>query len=155
MRIIQAHIFGFGKWVDETFLFQDESFICFYGKNEAGKSTLQQFFLYMLFGLPPRKLSRYKPKYSSQIGGTLTMHFPQLGEVTVERVEQQFRLFLPDGKIEEDELVLQAQLNDLQRDTYRAIYGFSSLDLMQLHQMKQTELSDLLFSVSLTGSTAI
>lgn len=155
MRIIQAHVFGFGKWIDETFTFKDESFICFYGKNEAGKSTLQQFFLYMLFGLPPRKLNHFKPKYSSQIGGRLTIHLPELGEVTIERIEQQFRLLLADGNIEEDESVLQAHLNDLQADTYRAIYGFSSLDLVQLHQMKQTELSDLLFSVSLTGSTAI
>lgn len=155
MRVQRAQIFGFGKWVDESFMFEDESFICFYGKNEAGKSTLQQFFLYMLFGLPPRKLARFKPKYSNQIGGTLTVHFPKLGEVTIERVESDFRLLLPNGEIEEDEAVLQEQLNDLQEETYRAIYGFSSLDLFQLHQMKQQQLSDLLFSVSLTGSTAV
>src|SRR5699024_1758019 len=83
------------------------------------------------------------------------VEFTDLGEVTIERVEQQFRLLLANGDIEEDETVLHEQLNQLQEETYRAIYGFSSLDLMQLHQMKQTELSDLLFSVSLTGSTAV
>src|SRR5699024_3834356 len=60
-----------------------------------------------------------------------------------------------NGETSEKEETLHEQLNQLQEETYRAIYGFSSLDLMQLHQMKQTELSDLLFSVSLTGSTAV
>src|SRR5699024_4574731 len=155
MRIQRVQIFGFGKWVDETFEFKNESFICFYGKNESGKSTLQQFFLYMLFGLPPRKLAKYKPKYSRQIGGLLTIQFPNVGEVTIERVENQFRLLLPNGEIEKNESVLVDYLNDLQEETYRAIYGFSSLDLVQFHTIKQAELSDLLFSVSLTGSTGI
>lgn len=155
MQLKRAHIFGFGKWIDETFEFNNESFICFYGKNEAGKSTLQQFFLYMLFGLPPRKIARFKPKYSNKIGGTLTIYTSNLGEVTIERVESEFRLFLPDGHIETDERILQEQLHFLQEDSYRAVYGFSSLDLFQLHTLKQQQLSDLLFSVSLTGSTEI
>lgn len=155
MKLLRAHIFGFGKWVDYTFDFQNASFLCFYGKNEAGKSTLQQFIFYMLFGLPPRKLALYKPKFSSRIGGTLTVDFPELGEVTIERVENEFRLLLPDGKTDENEGLLQEQLHHLRKETYEAIYGFSALDLTRLHEMKATELSDLLFSVGLTGSTSI
>lgn len=155
VKILRAHIFGFGKWLDQTFDFRDASFVCFYGKNEAGKSTLQQFIFYMFFGLPPRKLSFYKPKFSSRIGGTLTVYFPDDGEVTIERVDNDFRLFLPDGKVEENESVLQEKLHHLRKETYEAIYGFSALDLTQLHEIKAAELSDLLFSVGLTGSTSI
>lgn len=153
--IKRAHVFGFGKWIDKTIDFQDAAFICFYGKNEAGKSTLQQFMLYILFGLPPRKLSLYKPKYSSRIGGSLTVHFPDVGDVTIERVENDFRLLLPDGRVEENESYLQEHLHHLRRETYEEIYGFSALDLTRLHEMKKANLSDLLFSVGLTGSTTI
>lgn len=155
MRLKRAQIFGFGKWIDTSFDFDNDSFLCFYGENESGKSTLQQFIFYMLFGLPPRKLAPFKPKYSSRIGGTLTIAFPTIGNVTIERVDNHFRILLPDGNIIRDETWLEKQLHGLQRETYRAIYGFSSLDLSKLHEMKKTELSDLLFSVGLTGSTAI
>lgn len=155
MRLKRAQIFGFGKWIDTVFDFNDESFICFYGKNESGKSTLQQFIFYMLFGLQPHKLARFKPKFSNRIGGTLTIAFPEIGIVTIERVDNHFRILLPDGNAIEDEAWLEERLHGLQRETYQAIYGFSALDLMKLHEIKKTELSDLLFSVGLTGSTAI
>lgn len=155
MEFIRAQIFGFGKWIDETIRFNSHPFICLYGKNEAGKSTLQQFFLYMLFGMPPRERNRYKPKQSNKIGGTLTVQFPEVGEVTIERIDGDFRLYFPDGKITEDEVELARLLKELPQDSFMAIYAFSSLDLFELHQIKREQLSDLLFSVSVTGSSAV
>lgn len=155
MRLKRAHIFGFGKWVDASFNFDDASFLCFYGKNESGKSTLQQFMFYMLFGFSPRKLAFYQPKFTSKIGGSLTVYTPDVGEVTIERVGGSFRMHLPDGRIETDEAIWRGMLNHLQKETYEAVYGFSALELTRLHEMKQGELSDLLFSVGLTGSTSI
>src|SRR5699024_9861993 len=38
---------------------------------------------------------------------------------------------------------------------YTAIYSFSAQDLMDIQHMKQKELSDVLFSIGLTGSTVI
>lgn len=154
MRIKRAEIYAFGKWTDVTFHFHDTGVNYFYGENEAGKSTLQQFFLYMLFGLPPRKLKEFKPKTSSQIGGKLTLQFAD-EEVTIERVGQDVRCFLASGDRVEGEDYVTELLGGLTRELYTAIYAFSSLDLMELHQLKQDELSDLLFSVGLVGSSAI
>jgi len=53
MKFISGKVIGFGKWQDVTFDFTGRSLICFYGENESGKSTLRNFFLFMLFGLPP------------------------------------------------------------------------------------------------------
>src|SRR5690625_5956279 len=67
VKIEQATIYGFGKWVDYTIDFTENQFTCVYGENESGKSTLQNFILFMLFGYPPRKRNYYRPKTSGKI----------------------------------------------------------------------------------------
>lgn len=154
MKFIQIEIFGFGKWVDEVFHFQGESFIRLYGENEAGKSTLQHFFMYMLFGLPPRKIAQFKPVNSSKIGGRLTIEDESIGTYTIERNERDCVCILSSGE-REDEAWLQRQLNGLTRHIYESIYAFSAVDLESIRQMDETELSEILFSVGLTGATHI
>lgn len=154
MRLIRAQIYGFGKWIDYELQFKDHGPSYFYGENEAGKSTLQQFILYMLFGLPPRKLNEFKPKESSKIGGAITVQFAD-ETVTIERVDRHVQALLPNGDVIEGDEYIQKKMNGLTHDLYRAIYAFSSLDLMELHNIKKHELSDLLFSVGLVGSSAV
>ena len=88
MKFIRATIYGFGKWVDKDIDFTDEPIICFYGENESGKTTMQQFIMYVLFGLPPRKLALYQPIHSHKIGGRLYVENHEHGPFTIERVEQ-------------------------------------------------------------------
>src|SRR5690625_7106290 len=64
LKLMRATIYGFGSWVDDTVDFSGDSYICIYGENESGKSTLQHFILFMLFGLPPKMRSFYRPKSS-------------------------------------------------------------------------------------------
>ena len=49
MRIKQLEIYGYGKWVDQTFDLVNDVQL-FYGANEAGKSTLMSFIHSILFG---------------------------------------------------------------------------------------------------------
>ena len=53
MKIKTLEIYGYGKWVNQKFELGDQLQL-FYGKNEAGKSTLQSFIRSMLFDLPSR-----------------------------------------------------------------------------------------------------
>lgn len=154
IKIKRIEIYGFGKWTDSTFDFTDQSFISLYGENEAGKSTLQQFVLYMLFGLSRSKLKLFKPKNSNKLGGKLTIIDEEIGEYTIERNENKVNCLLPDGQIENIEW-LTKQLRGLTRETYESIYTFSALDLEGIQQMDEMELSDVLFSVGLTGATHI
>ena len=66
MKIKTLEIYGYGKWVNQKFELGDQLQL-FYGKNEAGKSTLQSFIRSMLFGFPSRRRrvnqqNRYEPK---------------------------------------------------------------------------------------------
>src|SRR5699024_2562616 len=72
MKFIRSTIPGFGRLTDTNFDFPKGELTYFYGENEAGKSTLQQFLLYMLFGLTSKKRKQYRPKNRTEIGGTLT-----------------------------------------------------------------------------------
>src|SRR5699024_4798352 len=74
MKFLQATIYGFGKWTDTEVDFTEHNAASFYGANEAGKSTLQQFILYMLFGLSPKQRKFYRPKQRTEIGGMLHVH---------------------------------------------------------------------------------
>src|SRR5690625_4216640 len=154
MKFIRATIFGFGKWVDKEIDFTDEHIICFYGENESGKTTIQQLIMYVLFGLPPRKLALYQPIHSQKIGGRLLVENKEQGRFTIERVEQKLICYLKNGE-ERDETWLQTELKRLNRQMFESIYAFSVLDLVKIKQMKQSDMSNVLFSVGLTGSTII
>jgi len=81
MRLIQAIIYGFGKFYQKTVSFQDGIHVI-YGPNEAGKSTLHTFLGCMLFGLERGRgraarsdlYSRYLPwDHDATYGGALTL----------------------------------------------------------------------------------
>src|SRR5690625_167563 len=156
MNFIQANIYGFGKWVDETIIFSssNKTFICLYGENESGKSTLQQFILYMLFGLPPRKRNVYRPRQSNRVGGQITINDPSIGTFIIERVEDNVTCLLPDGE-QQDETWLDNYMKNVTRETYTNIYAFSAVELEEIRQMGENQLSDVLFSIGLTGATNI
>ncbi|HEY4600072.1 MAG TPA: AAA family ATPase [Cerasibacillus sp.] len=157
MRFKQAFIYGFGKWVDYTIDFSDSSFLVIYGTNESGKSTIQNYILFMLFGLYPSERAFYRPKTSSKMGGRLTVIDPDVGEFTIERLDH-----VRNGKAvcfteteQYDEEWLKKRLNGLTRETYQAIFSFSAVDLLTIRDMKEDELSEVLLNIGLTGSTHI
>lgn len=154
MKIERIEIYGFGKWIDATFDFSEQMLTCLYGENEAGKSTLQQFLLYMFFGFPPKLRNLFRPKQSNRIGGMLTIADEEIGTYTIERVEDEIHCYLPSGETFGEQF-LQERLKGLTKEIYTSIYSFSALDLQMIRQMKGEDLSDVLFSVGLTGATSI
>ncbi|SHG67072.1 ATP-binding protein [Ornithinibacillus halophilus] len=157
MKLKKATIYGFGKWVDFTIDFTDESFISIYGENESGKSSIQRFIMFMLFGLPPKKRAFYRPKTSSKMGGRLTLIDPTIGEFTIERFDDKWNgaavCYTEDGQY--DEKWLKDLLSGINRKMYESIYTFSALDLNQIQSMKEEDIGEVLFSIGLTGSTQI
>lgn len=158
MKIVEAKIYGFGKWVDYTIQFSNHSPICVFGENEAGKSTLQEFILFVLFGLAPKRRAFYRPKTSSKMGGRLTLKYPSLGNVLIERLDGIRNgaavCYTEDGQ-EHDETWLNEQLNGMTEDIYKSIYSFDAGDLSAIQHMKQEEIGDVLLGVGLTGSARI
>jgi len=156
MKILKATIYGFGKWVDVTFKFMENenNFICFYGENESGKTTLQQFILYILFGLPPKERQAMKPKQGNKFGGKLALLDDKIGQFTIERIDHNVRCFLNDG-IEKDEQWLRQHFEHTTRKMMTDIYSFSAIDLEEIRRFNEEELTEVLFSIGLSGVTDI
>src|SRR5690625_4192162 len=157
IKLEQAYIYGFGKWIDYEIKFPTNHFVCVVGNNETGKSTLQNFILFMLFGLPPRKREFYRPKTSGKMGGRLMINDADIGLYTIERVDEVHngaaRCFY-NGK-EYDEIWLEQRLNGLTAEIYNSIYSFSALDLVDITDMTDKDLGDILLGIGLTGSRNI
>ena len=157
MYIKTITIYGFGKWVDTSFEIT-QSFTCIYGENESGKSTLQKFILFMLFGLPPKARTFYRPKTSGKMGGRLTIYDFDVGEYTIERLDERDNgkatCYLPNGETR-DEDWLHKQLKGLTYDTYESIFSFSALDLVGLDQMNDEDIGEVILGIGLTGSQHI
>ncbi|RWZ55234.1 hypothetical protein EQV77_11345 [Halobacillus fulvus] len=158
MKLLTADIYGFGKWKEESFSFSDYEVNVFSGKNEAGKSTIHQFLLFILFGLPPKRREFFRPKTGGTIGGRLRLLTPDFGEITIERVHDKRNgealCRLADGE-EHGEEWLKALWKGLNREGYEAIFSFTAGDLTRIRHLSGDELSEVLLNIGLTGSDQI
>ncbi|KGX85281.1 ATP-binding protein [Pontibacillus litoralis] len=158
MKIEKAQIYGFGKWQQQTISFSPEGLSYIYGKNEAGKSTLHQFMLYILFDLPPRKRKAFQPLRGNVMGGKLYVRDEQLGFITIERQPEQqngeARCYLEDGQVH-GEAFLKQLLNGVDRATYESIFSFDLQDIQHIHQLDRSDLGNILFGIGMTGSQQI
>src|SRR5699024_9456215 len=87
MKIKQLHIYGFGKWQDQRWDLSEQQLSVIVGDNEAGKSTIRAFILFILFGLSPQQRQRYLPKRGGQLGGRLVVQASNGQDYTIERIE--------------------------------------------------------------------
>ena len=96
MRIVTAHIYGYGKFINKTFNF-NQGMNAVIGYNETGKSTLMSFVKSMLYGhkkneregkdgsLP--EVKKYKPWNTDKYGGYLIV---QTDNGRLLRIERDF-----------------------------------------------------------------
>ncbi|WP_138419787.1 ATP-binding protein [Aquibacillus sediminis] len=160
MNIKRAYIYGFGKWQNHTIEFStsDHPFTVIAGDNESGKSTIRQFLLFMLFGLPPRKRQAFLPKTGGRMGGSLTIVTEQYGELSIERIHDrnngEATVYDSIGN-EHDQQALKNILNGVDLETFRSIYSFDSNDLSKLHTIGDQELGDVLLGIGMTGTDKI
>lgn len=155
MRITNIHIFAFGKHENLQLTFGHHINVL-YGENEAGKTTIQQFILHVLFGFPPRNhsLLRYEPLHSNTYGGQVHIEDEQYGCVVVERVggksSGDVTVYYEDGTTG-DETDLQKILRQYDRAAFEAIFSFSLLQLQGFEKMDEQTLSRTLFASGTTG----
>ncbi|CQR47051.1 hypothetical protein BN1058_01340 [Paraliobacillus sp. PM-2] len=158
MKINNIEIYGFGKWEDKQFDFSNQSFIILSGDNETGKSTLRQFILFMLFGMPPKERRLYLPKRGGKLGGRLTLETDDGIIFTIERMHDRNKgeavCYTSDG-LTKDENWLNKQLSGIDKQTFLSIFSFDTTILTRLHQMKQQDIGEVLLGVGMAGTDQI
>lgn len=155
MIIQQLHIYGFGKHVDKVIPLQNSMNI-FYGLNEAGKTTIQQFILQIFFGFPAKNstLLKYEPKTALHFGGQIQLLHSKYGVCTIERVKGKMggdvTVRLQDGTVGQEDL-LRKVLYGYSRNDFEAIFAFSLHELQGIEKMSEEELSRVLLASGTTG----
>ena len=159
MWIKKAEITSFGKWRQQTFLFEAKNQLV-YGLNEAGKSTLYQFIQAILFGFPAKrkKGQDYTPNDGSGFGGRLLIVHPTYGTVTIERYKAKnkgkAKVRLEDGQQGEEDL-LEKLLYPLNQQLFRQVFTFQQEQLQQLDVLSEENLHEALISLGLSGSNEL
>lgn len=155
MRILRAEITGFGKYRQQQIDFTAGNQL-FYGKNEAGKSTLYHFILAMLFGFPIKRGRKrdFEPLDGTSYGGRLVITLPQYGEVTIERFKQVNRgkAKVYFGQQTGGENLLNQLIAPLNRELFEDVFTFQQEQLSQLDRLQEKTLHDALISLGITGS---
>ena len=155
MKIEQLTIYGFGRHTDVT-IELGEGITVFYGENEAGKTTIYQFILQILFGFPPKghTMLRYEPKNGAAYGGKIRLTDSLYGRVEVERVRGKsagdVTVRMEDGTVAGQEKLTEI-LRQYDRTAFESIFSFSLFQLQGLEQMDADELSRTLISSGTTG----
>lgn len=156
MKIKDIEIYGYGKWVDKHFT-EISSLKIYYGKNEAGKTTLMSFIHSVLFGFPTKQSSelRYEPKESTRYGGRLTVTDTPYGDAVIERVKGKANgdvtVTLSSGVVGSEEL-LETILYGIDKKTYQTLFSFDLDGLQHMQKMNQKKLNRYFLSIGTLGN---
>lgn len=155
MKIKKLVIYGFGQHEEVTIALGPSMNVLF-GHNEAGKTTIQQFILHVLFGFPPRNgpLLRYEPKAGGKYGGQIHLVDETYGRCIVERVRGKsagdVTVYLENGETRGEE-TLRKILRQYDRASFESIFSFSLLQLQGFEKMDEQALSRTLLASGTTG----
>jgi uncharacterized protein YhaN len=152
MHINALHIDGFGIFNDFELGGFDKGINLVVGANEAGKSTLLQFFRYTLFGYPRSVENRMAPLQGGNHGGRITAVLQDGKKVTFERMSGasggNIRLVHPHREsTSQDEW--QLLLGQASARMYENIYAFTLDELVGFDKLRESGIRDRLFSVQL------
>ncbi|WP_283678295.1 AAA family ATPase [Lentilactobacillus sp. Marseille-Q4993] len=157
MRITKLNIYGFGKWVDQSFDIDDHLQIVT-GANEAGKTTIIEFIKSVFFGFLDKRQARhgqYVPKETSSYGGEI--EFTHDGKhYRVKRTE-----LTKGGKVELFDLDSDTQLtredfetliSPMDRQTFDNLYYFSKFNEDSFYKLSEEELRQQIQQVGVIGA---
>lgn len=128
------------------------------GCNEAGKSTLQKFFRYTLFGYPTRG-EKMLPLNGGNHGGRIKSILQSGKEVTFERTGGSkggaIKIYYENDSSQNESEWFQL-LGYAHKELYENIYAFSLDELTSLDALRESEVEDKIFSVGLgLGNTSL
>lgn len=172
MKIKNIHITGFGKFKDKDIHFK-EGFNLVFGKNEAGKSTLQAFIKIMLFGFSTQRtdgegrfseIKKYKPWSVSEFSGNMEINIINGRLLRIERdftkkttfvYDDTFELITPEFPYtKKDGLLIGETLLNMDRECFENT-AFIKQGSTHVLQENRKNLFEKLVNLSQTGNEKI
>ncbi|MDQ0484685.1 ATP-binding protein [Guptibacillus hwajinpoensis] len=157
MKLLELHIYSFGKFEDFQMTNISSTIHLIYGENEAGKSTLLAFIESILFGFPARHEESYEMNHHGRLGGTLTME--SKGEkIVVERTKGKasgdVTIHFPDGSTGNEENLKQL-LKGMNRSSFRQIFFCNLNTLNDYQRYDEDGWNQVLYEAGMSGGTSL
>ena len=153
MRISGWHIDGFGMFADYRLDDLPEGLTVLYGPNEAGKTTLVNFILSVLFGFSDgrSKGPRYEPLAGGNHGGRLFLR-DETGVYTVERTKagKVPTVRSPGGQVGGEE-ALRDLLGGADRTLFHNVFAFGLKELEDLKALEGDSVRERIFATPTFG----
>ena len=154
MHITSWNISGFGQFQDLRHSGLPGGLVVVYGPNEAGKSTLLAFLLFVLFG--KERGRRVHALGGGRLGGrielVLTDASMQGRTVTVERFDDDPPVVVDAGRRLVGEEAVARLLGGTDRKLFQSIYAFSLADLTSLDGLGDGATRERLFAGAVAGA---
>lgn len=158
MKIEQIKIYGFGKWVNQSFKMSKDVTV-FYGENESGKSTLTSFISGMLFGFVTKKakfINTYEPKEEAVYGGELDFLYNDKKYRLIRKNRTNSELKIIDletyKEINDPEKFLKNVLGPINKDIFKQVYAINSDELNEIKTLTPNEMQQRLLKMGAVGS---
>ena len=157
MKIQDIQVDGFGVWKGLTIESLSSEVTVFYGKNEAGKTTLMQFVRSMMFGFSQERHEKYiPPVYGGLTGGSVSITSP-LGSYQIDR-----KLNIDSHSPPSDSLAVtdsadgnaygQGQLSqllcDIDESIFNNVFAIGLREIQELNSLNSTDASEMLFKLT-------
>lgn len=156
MKILAIKIDGFGKWVNVNWSI-DSHLQAIYGPNEAGKSTLVEFVLSVLFSFAnsrgKNKYRRYIPRDTDAYGGALLVeHQGQKYWINRSKGSRGGKVTITDENGKASKVTLHELLGPLNLDLVRNVFYFDQGELSTVNDVTDDQLRQNLQQVGAVGS---
>ena len=147
---------GFGVWKDLSVVQLPDQMTVFYGRNEAGKTTLMQFMRTVLYGFPEERRKRYVPPvYGGLAGGNLGVE-NESGLLKVQRYVDPVRthsisgdlaLTEPNGDVHgSSQLAL--LLGGVDELTFNNVFAVGLREIQELGSLDNTDAAEQLYKLT-------
>ena len=155
VKITKMKADGFGVWNDLTIDNLSPDMTVFYGRNEAGKTTLMQFIRSVFYGYTPHRRQRYLPPVYGGVGG---------GSLQVLHGEEDLQVqrnALPGhSQVEGDLRVVSAQghhyggeylgrlLSGIDESIFTNVFALGLTEIQELNALNGTEAANELYKLA-------
>lgn len=156
MKINGLHIDGFGVWRDLTVEGIPGGMTVFFGRNEAGKSTLMQFIRSVFFGFTKERRDKYLPPvYGGSPGGSLFLDRIE-GAVQIQRHADLQRpqyefgdvvITTPEGTASGQNR-LQMMMNEIDEAIFSHVFAIGLQEIQELGALNDTQAADHLYRLT-------
>jgi uncharacterized protein YhaN len=156
VKITDVQVDGFGVWQDLSVGDLSDRMTLFFGRNEAGKTTLMQFIRTVYYGFSPDRRLRYlAPVNTSLAGGSLYLKSTH-GELELQRhvklksKEQgpgSVAITAADGKVHGQGL-LNTLLSGIDEATFNNVFALGLRELQELGTLDDTAAAELLYKLT-------